>query len=82
MTDPTDRERIVKLETQRDFQDTFNEKVVNRLEAIDDKVGIISAWVENKSGFIAGILFCVGIVGACVGAFSSSVWKYFTEHHP
>ncbi len=81
MNEPTDRERIVKLETQREFQDTFNDQVVNRLKAIDDKVGVISSWVENKSGFLAGVVFCVGIIAAAIGAFSSSIWKYFTEHH-
>ena len=81
MNDESDRERIVRLETNQGHQNTFNEEVVTRLQSIDNQVGVISKWVENKSGFIAGVIFCVGVVGAALGAFSSSIWKYLTEHH-
>ena len=81
MNEPTDRERIVALETKQDYQDGFNKEVITHLESIDAKVGVITTWIQTKTGFIAGILFCVSIIAACIGAFSSSIWKYFTEHH-
>lgn len=73
MAEDSDRERIVRLETQI-------QPIIRRLDSIDDKVGIISKWVENKSGFVAGVMFCIGILAAALGACADHIWRALGGH--
>lgn len=80
MSDESDGERIVRLETQQANHQTAIEQILSRLDSIDQNVGLISRWVDNKTGFIAGVMFCLGILAAAMGAFSTQIWKYLTGH--
>lgn len=73
----SDRDRIIKLETQREFQESFNAQVLAQLESIEKEVRLIADWIQNKTGFIAGVIFCCSIIGAAIGAAASLAWGLF-----
>jgi hypothetical protein len=77
MPDDSDRDRIVALETKQDYQDDFNDQFLAKLGSIEKNVRVISDWMQNKTGFIAGLIFCCGILGAAIGTMASLAWGVF-----
>lgn len=77
MQNPSDIERIVKLETNQEFQHNFNQAVLAQLGSIEKEVRVISDWIQKKTGFIGGVVFCCSVLSAVIGASASYVWGIF-----
>jgi hypothetical protein len=79
MNQPSDRERIAKLETTQEHQEGKIEDVVDRLDSLDAKVGKILETMQSHAGFFQGVIFTFSIIGALIGAvigaFSGDIWK-------
>lgn len=77
MTESDQDRRITVVETKQQYQDDFNEQFLTKLASIDKEVRVISDWIQKKTGFIAGIIFCCSVLGAVIGTTASLLWGVF-----
>lgn len=72
---PQGRERVARLEERSDSHRQQIEKVFCVLDEIDAKVERILKMQNRQLGFLSGIAFSFGLIGAAVGAMGTEVLK-------
>ncbi len=76
MQDGELRDRLTRVETQVEIMGTRQDQMDKRFDAIDAKLDVIKSLISDRSGFVKGVLWIAGGIGALI-AFS---WDWIQSH--
>ena len=76
MQDGELRDRLTRVETQVELMGERQDKMDSRFDIIDQKLDELKNLITDRSGFVKGVLWIAG----GLGAFLAIGWDYIRSH--